>query len=1035
MGDFLFEYFIQLGFLLVLTTFKNNHFIMKKIYSFLFVLSFVFLFQTYTANACPHFLESFTGTTFPTSYGSGSATLGSGIWDYQQLKVELAANAYGGSGGAVRLAKSVANAYLIAPSVNTIGTISLYYRALNTGSGTFKVQKSVNGGAYTDIATQAFNSQTYALFTITINDASNNIRIKILSDNNPENLILDEVNITNYDITPPVVFANAQTVANTGQSAIVQSNEAYGFVYIIKDGIAQTTLADLNTAVTNLQGAKTAVTAANTDINVSALNLQIGNYYAYAVDCSNNISTKGTNIIQVIASAATISGVAFGNGNYKIGSVIPVTITAGGTGYTAGTITINGRAATGFTDNGNNTYSVVYTVQEGDADRASAAVVPISVVLYNGATPSAAFTGPATGTITIDANRPLVTASQRNSNTEIKLTTNELLAAATITQSNDGGFIVTDRVTTSTHYTVSAVHPGASNSEIILTLADFGASALTGLAIQYTWGGNGILTDVAGNNLMTNYSIIPIDPWGSPAIISGVAFGNGNYKIGSVIPVTITAGGTGYTAGAITINGHAATGFTDNGNSTYSVVYTVQDGDADRASAAVVPISVVLYNGATPSAAFTGPATGTITIDANRPVLTASQRNSNTEIKLTTNELLAAATITRANDGGFVVTDRVTTSTHYTVTAVNPGASNSEIILTVADFGASALTGLAIQYTWGTNGIVADVAGNNLLSNSSITPIDPWSSPATISGVAFGNGNYKIGSAIPVTITAGGTGYTVGAITINGHAATGFTDNGNSTYSVVYTVQEGDADRASAAAVPISVVLYNGATPSAAFTGPATGTITIDANRPVVTVSQRNSNTEIKLTTNELLAASTITQANDGGFIVTDLFNTSIHYTVTAINPGSSNAEIILTVNDFIASSVVGLSVQYTAGGNGNITDAAGNAMVTTLAIPDINPWSGVGIFTSTDLNEQLGIYPNPASDYAAISYVSLETHDVSIEMINCIGQTIISKSLNAIEGNNNVVFDLSGINGGVYYIVVRAKDGKFIQSKKLIIK
>lgn len=488
---------------------------MKKILSLLIVIA---IFQAQTVSACLHFTETFTGSTFPTSYGNGTAALGTGNWDYQQVKLELASNSYGGSGNAVRLAKSIANAYLISPSVNTISTISFYYRTLNTSSGTFKVQKSINGGAFTDIATQAFNSTSYSLFTYNVNDLSNNIRIKILSDNNPENLIVDEITINIYDITAPTVTAIAQIVANTGPTVQVRSSEADGFVYIIKDGVAQSTLAEMNTAVTNLQGAKVAVTAANTDMNISALNLQIGNYYAYAVDCPNNVSTKGTNIIQVVASAATVSGLAFANGNYKIGSAIPITITGGGAGYTAGTITVNGHAVTGFTNNGNNTYSVVYTVQEGDVDRASASVVPVSVVLYNGASPSMAFTGPVTGTITIDANRPVFTASQRISDTQIKLSTNELLSASSITQSNAGGFVVSDQVTSTIHYAVGAVNPGANNSELMLTVADFGASAVAGLAIQYTLGGNGILADVAGNLLMTSYTVPVIIPWTPTAI-------------------------------------------------------------------------------------------------------------------------------------------------------------------------------------------------------------------------------------------------------------------------------------------------------------------------------------------------------------------------------------------------------------------------------------------------------------------------------------------------------------------------------------
>jgi len=485
---------------------------MKRFLLFSFIVFLTFGFHLNSVKACLHFTESFTSPYIPQTYTTGTVTLSSGNWDLTQVRGDLAANTYGGAGGAARLAKNM-TAFMISPSVNSVGTISFYYRTLNTGSGTFKIQKSVNGGAYTDIATQSFTGQTYTLFSITVNDASNNIRIKILSDNNNENLIVDEVTINVYDVTAPNVIATAQTVNNTGQTVQVQSSEADGFVYIIKTGVTQTTQSDMDNAVTNLQGAKTAVTAANTDMNISALNLQAGNYHAYAVDCPGNISTMGTNIIQVGGSSASITSVAFANGNYIIGSAIAITITATSSGFTAGTINVNGHAITGFTDNGNNTYSGTYTVIEGDNDAAQLSDVNFSIVLMNGVTPTAAFTGPATGTVTIDAHRPLINTSVRISNTQIKLTTNELLNSASITQLNDGGFVVSDLNNSSIHYTVTAVNHGTFNSEILLTVNDFFASSVSGLTVTYSHSGNGNVLDAAGNYMASNPSIPAINPW------------------------------------------------------------------------------------------------------------------------------------------------------------------------------------------------------------------------------------------------------------------------------------------------------------------------------------------------------------------------------------------------------------------------------------------------------------------------------------------------------------------------------------------
>jgi hypothetical protein len=463
--------------------------------------------------ACLHFTETFTGSTFPSSYGSGTAVLTTGSWDYAQARLELAANSYGATGNAVRLAKNVANASLTAPAVNSVGTVSFYYRGLNTSSGTFKVQKSVGGGAYTDITTQAFNSTTYTFFTFNVNDNSNNIRIRILSDMNAENLIIDEVIVTNYDVTPPMVTNAVQSVNNTGQSALIQSNEGEGYVYIILDGIAQNTVADLNTAVTNLQGAKAAVTTANSNVSVSALNLTIGNYYAYAVDCHENKSTKGTQVIHVVSSAAAVSGLSFASGNYKIGNPIAITITANGTGYTNNTLTINGRTATNFTDNSNNTYSAVYTVVEGDPDRANAASVPVNIILNSGGNPGTPFTGPATGMITIDANRPVIISSVKLSDTQIKITSSEMLDATSINQSNDGGFTITDKLNSGIQYQVLSISQGSNNTEVLLNCADFSASGISGLNIQYSNSGNGVVKDVAGNLMNTTTSIPSINAW------------------------------------------------------------------------------------------------------------------------------------------------------------------------------------------------------------------------------------------------------------------------------------------------------------------------------------------------------------------------------------------------------------------------------------------------------------------------------------------------------------------------------------------
>jgi hypothetical protein len=114
--------------------------------------------------------------------------------------------------------------------------------------------------------------------------------------------------ITITDVTNPDITAATQSAFNiSGQTVNVQSSEADGSVYIILDGTTISTVADLDNAVTAKHGAKTAVTLANTDIQVSTNGLVPGNYYAYATDGANNISTKGTNVIALSAPAVTVT--------------------------------------------------------------------------------------------------------------------------------------------------------------------------------------------------------------------------------------------------------------------------------------------------------------------------------------------------------------------------------------------------------------------------------------------------------------------------------------------------------------------------------------------------------------------------------------------------------------------------------------------------------------------------------------------------------------------------------------------------------
>ncbi|HBF88869.1 MAG TPA: hypothetical protein DDX39_09530 [Bacteroidales bacterium] len=213
------------------------------------LLSIGISFSSFSAN---HFTENFSGG--PTDYFTGLHTFSSGLtWDIASIKGESAANAVGGVGGAARFLINT-SAYLISPSVNTLGAITFQYRELNAiGGGSFKVQKSVGGGAFVDIATQSFSGITYQTFTLDVNDSSNDIRIKIVGTNTTY-LIVDELTLTTVSTDPEL---------NTSVSSLS------GFSYVETYG--PSTAQSYNLSGLNLDGSNVTITSpTNYEISLSS---------------------------------------------------------------------------------------------------------------------------------------------------------------------------------------------------------------------------------------------------------------------------------------------------------------------------------------------------------------------------------------------------------------------------------------------------------------------------------------------------------------------------------------------------------------------------------------------------------------------------------------------------------------------------------------------------------------------------------------------------------------------------------------------
>jgi hypothetical protein len=194
-------------------------------------------------------------------------------------------------------------------------------------------------------------------------------------------------------------------------------------------------------------------------------------------------------------------------------------------------------------------------------------------------------------------------------------------------------------------------------------------------------------------------------------------------KVGDVVTITIVAN-EATTAPVVTIAGHTATTVAGVDALHWTATYTMAIGDTSGTVTFSIAFSDIYGNIGTPVTAVTG-GSG-VTFDKTAPTMLSAVKDLVTQITVTLSELALASTITKANDGGFVVADTVTPATTYAVSAINPGATNDLVILTVADMTASALVGVTVTYVAGGNGTVSDLAGNVLATDATGVIIGAW---------------------------------------------------------------------------------------------------------------------------------------------------------------------------------------------------------------------------------------------------------------------------------------------------------------------
>ena len=162
-----------------------------------------------------------------------------------------------------------------------------------------------------------------------------------------------------------------------------------------------------------------------------------------------------------------------------------------------------------------------------------------------------------------------------------------------------------------------------------------------------------------------------------------------------------------------------------------------------------------------------------------------------------------------ANNEGLVMASGTVNGVAVTDFTDN-GGGNYSATYTVSEGDTDIAAGSDIPVSF----VLADSAGNEIPEFTSVIsqssdPID--ANTASINTVSIADAAMSVGDAVAVTITASEAGLSLVSGTVNGVAVTGFTDNGDGSYSANYTIAEGSTAVAADDDIPVSFVLADSA--------------------------------------------------------------------------------------------------------------------------------------------------------------------------------------------------------------------------------
>jgi large repetitive protein len=164
-------------------------------------------------------------------------------------------------------------------------------------------------------------------------------------------------------------------------------------------------------------------------------------------------------------------------------------------------------------------------------------------------------------------------------------------------------------------------------------------------------------------------------------------------------------------------------------------------------------------------------------------------------------------------------------------------------------------------------------------------------------------------------------------------SATNMTKTNSTTYYYDLNVPTGDFTATCTLSVAVDLA-WNVITAA-----PTNATFVVDNTVPTLASATRVWNTSLDVVLSQAALTSTITKANDWGFVVSETWTPATTYAVSSIAPWVDDTHVVLTVANMLVSAKEWVTVTYTAWWNGTVSDVAGNALATDATWVAVTAW------------------------------------------------------------------------------------------------